>query len=123
MKRNIPKRGHTAGLYIVEHAQRKTNLRHRTKPKRILFSEGLKKRIEGFMSHQKWNPELIANRLNKESGFWLSHQTIYKWIWTAKHSKHEIMRTIKDYTSIYVIQDEDKNEIIPMINVASLLAQ
>ncbi len=40
------------------------------------------------MEYEKWSPELIAKRLSKESEVCVSHETIYKWIWTAKHSNH-----------------------------------
>ena len=48
LKRNIPKRGRTAGSYLCEHAQRKTDLRHSAKPKRISLDDPLKKRIAGL---------------------------------------------------------------------------
>jgi IS30 family transposase len=38
------------------------------------------------MKYEKWRPELIAKRLAKESEICVSHETIYKWIWTAKYS-------------------------------------
>lgn len=88
LKRNIPKRGSTAGLYIGEHAQVKTDKRHRDKTKRVYLSDALKKRIACLMTYEKWSPELISDRLAKESENCVSHETIYKWIWTAKHSNH-----------------------------------
>ncbi|TYC09225.1 IS30 family transposase [Bizionia gelidisalsuginis] len=88
LKRNTPGRGRTAGSYIAEHAQQKTEQRHCNKPKSILLTEALKKRIAGLMEYEKWSPELIAKRLSKESEVCVSHETIYKWIWTAKHSNH-----------------------------------
>ena len=97
LKRNTPKRGRTAGQYIGEHAQQKTDLRHCSKPKRILLTEELKKRIAELMQHEKWSPELIANRLAKEGEPRVSHETIYKWIWMAKHSNYaEYKRLYKD---------------------------
>ena len=88
LKRNIPKRGQTAGRYIGEHAQDKTDLRHSNKTKSFLLTDRLKKRIEGLLKYEKWSPELIAKRLTKESEACVSHETIYKWIWMAKHSNH-----------------------------------
>ena len=96
LKRNIPSRGRTAGRYIAEHAHKKTLVRHAVKPKQILLSEDLKKRIAGLMEHEKWSPELIAKRLAKESEHCVSHETIYKWIWTAKHSSHTKHRDYKN---------------------------
>ena len=88
LSRNIPKRGRTAGRYISKHAQKKTDCRHYSKPKRILLTQGMKRRISGLMKYEKWSPELIAKRLSKESETCVSHETIYKWIWMAKHSNH-----------------------------------
>jgi len=58
----------------------------------------LKKRIVGLLTYQKWSPELISKRLLKESEFCVSHETIYKWIWMAKHSNH---RDHKEYKKLY----------------------
>jgi IS30 family transposase len=98
LKRNIPKRGQTAGRYIGDHAQGKTDSRHSNKSKRVLLTEHLKRRIEGLMKYEKWSPELIAKRLSKESEQCVSHETIYKWIWMAKHSNH---RYHSDYKKLY----------------------
>ncbi|TLP77234.1 IS30 family transposase [Maribacter sp. ACAM166] len=86
--RNIPVRGRTAGSYIALHAQDKALKRHKVKPKQVLLTDALKKRISGLMEYEKWSPELIANRLAKESQESVSHETIYKWIWLSKHSNH-----------------------------------
>jgi IS30 family transposase len=95
LKRNIPGRGQTAGRYIADHAQRKTRERHRGKPKVIYLTESLKRRIADLMKHEKWSPELISRRLKKESETCVSHETIYQWIWTAKHSNHRKHRKYK----------------------------
>ena len=44
--------------------------------------------MAGSMKHQKWNPGLIAEHLAKEGGHYVCHETMYKWIWTAKHNNH-----------------------------------
>lgn len=98
LKRNIPKRGITAGEYIGEHAQAKTDHRHFNKQKKVFLSEDLKKRIESLLKYEKWSPELISKRLSKTSEECVSHETIYKWIWMAKHSNH---RDHADYKKLY----------------------
>jgi IS30 family transposase len=96
LKRNTPSRGRTAGVYIGGHAHNKTLYRHRTKHKQVDLSEALKRRIAGLLAYEKWSPELIAKRLSKESEHCVSHETIYKWIWIAKHSNHTKHREYKD---------------------------
>jgi IS30 family transposase len=91
LKRNIPSRGRTSGRYIVEHAQSKTDYRHSAKAKRILLDEGLKARIAALMENEKWSPEIIANSTDCP----VSHETIYKWIWVAKHSNHREHRVYR----------------------------
>jgi len=98
LKRNIPTRGQTAYRYVAEHAQHKTLYRHSTKPKPIKLTEQLKSRIANLMVHNKWSPELISKRFSKEGKACVSHETIYKWIWTAKHSHH---RKHKDYKNLH----------------------
>ena len=98
LKRNTPTRGRTAGQYIGEHAQGKTELRHLLKAKQVLFTGKLKERIAALMKHRKWSPELIAKRLAKEGEPCVSHETIYKWIWMAKHSNH---RDYAPYKRLY----------------------
>lgn len=98
LKRNMPRRGRTAGHYIGEHAQGRTDRRHSKKPKRIVLDAELKKRIEGLLKHEKWSPELISKRLAREREKCASHETIYRWIWTAKHSNH---RRHRGYKGLY----------------------
>jgi len=98
LKRNIPSRGQTANKYIAEHAQRKTSYRHLKKAKAVILNDTLKKRIAGLLTFEKWSPELIAKRLSKEGELCVSHETIYKWIWTAKHSNH---RKHSSYKNLY----------------------
>jgi IS30 family transposase len=50
------------------------------------------------MKYEKWSPELRAKRLAKESEICVSHETIYKWIWTAMHSNH---RDHDSYKKLY----------------------
>lgn len=98
LKRNVPARGRTAGRYIGEHAQRKTDYRHHNKAKTVLLTDKLKERIADLMMVQRWSPELIAKRLAKDGEPCISHETIYKWIWTAKHSHH---RTHIQYKNLH----------------------
>lgn len=86
LKRNIPKRGRGALEYHAKIAQRRTNIRHQTKPKHIKFSDDMKELARGFLQKQKYSPELIQVEGKKECGNFVSHETIYKWIWSGKVS-------------------------------------
>lgn len=95
LKRNIPKRGRTAKCYIAEHAQLKTDTRHAIKRKQVLLTEALKQQIASLLEHEKWSPELISKRLALNGENCVSHETIYKWIWAAKHSNHRKHKAYK----------------------------
>ena len=89
LKRNIAPRGRGAGVYSAINAQRKTKLRHKTKPKPYRFTEALKEQAREWLSIEKLSPELIAGRWAITNTSAVSHETLYKWIWTAKHSNKQ----------------------------------
>lgn len=89
LKRNIAQRGRGAGVYSAINAQRKTKLRHKTKPKPYRFNEDLKGQAREWLTVEKLSPELIAGRWAITNTSAVSHETIYKWIWTAKHSNKQ----------------------------------
>jgi IS30 family transposase len=98
LKRNVPKRGIGAGQYRAEQAQRKTILRHRNKPKVIKLDYQVKRYIIERLTQERLSPELIAVLGRKEFSDFVSHETIYKWIWACKQSKH---KEDADYHDLY----------------------
>jgi len=86
LKRNIPKRGRGALEYKAKNAQRRTDIRHHTKPKHIRFTDEMKIKSRGLLQVQKFSPELIHEQGKAELGDFVSHETLYKWIWKCKVS-------------------------------------
>jgi transposase, IS30 family len=84
LKRNVPKRGTGAKVYIANKAQLKTDMRHKIKPKQILFTAELKVEVYQKMTVDRWSPELISAQWKKEKKGGVSHETIYKFIWETK---------------------------------------
>ncbi len=95
LKRNVPKRGSGAKVYHAQKAQDKTEIRHKIKPKQILFTTELKSVVIQKMTERKLSPELISAewKINKQSG--VSHETIYKYIWKSKFSNKKDHRNVK----------------------------
>ncbi|MFN8167123.1 MAG: IS30 family transposase [Bacteroidia bacterium] len=86
IKRNTPQRGQGALVYKALNAQEKTHNRHRQKKKHIRFTEEMKSYCRTLLEQERYSPELIAVMgLNQFDDF-VSHETIYKWIWSGKHS-------------------------------------
>lgn len=83
--RNIAKRGRGSGVYAASNAQRKTDMRHQQKAKRIVFTQVLKDEVVERMSREKWSPELIYEQAKLVGRTMVSHESIYHWIWQCKH--------------------------------------
>lgn len=86
LERNVSKRGVGAKLYVASNAQKKTNVRHRIKPKRQRFSLEMKQQARKWLTVEKLSPEFIAVKGKQLMGDFVSHETIYQWIWTSKFS-------------------------------------
>ncbi len=81
LARNTAKRGRTSGNYLARNAQRRTDSRHKKKPKQVLLTTQMKERIASLLRFEKWSPELISKRLPLQGETCVSHETIYQWIW------------------------------------------
>ena len=86
LKRNTPKRGRGALEYRAENAQRRTIRRHQNKPKHISFTEVMKQTVRDQLQMEKYSPELICQDAKRNGKDFVSHETIYKWIWSKKFS-------------------------------------
>lgn len=95
LRRNIPKRGKGSLIYKATNAQKKTMNRHHTKAKHHRFTEEMKTRAREWLKEDKLSPELIAAKGKKEQGYFVSHETIYEWIWSGKHSHRRDRRKDK----------------------------
>ena len=89
LKRNVGSRGRGAGVYRTANAQRRTNLRHQEKPKRVIFTKPMKDWIVNRLQEDRWSPELISHQGKKTREYPLSHEWIYQWIWECKHTNHQ----------------------------------
>ena len=60
LKRNVPERGIGAKLYKADKARQKTEIRHKQKPKQVLFLDSLKVDVVKKMTVEKLSPELVS---------------------------------------------------------------
>jgi len=84
LSRNVATRGRYSKDYRPDTAQRKTTQRHHDKPKARRFIEVLKQQAMQWLEKEKLSPELISGRWKVQGIDGVSHETLYKWIWTAK---------------------------------------
>lgn len=86
LKRNSPQRGPSAGIYEPLKAQQRADQRHALKAKYVKFNVLMKDKIIHWLKFEKLSPELITVQGRKIYGDFISHETIYRWIWQMKHS-------------------------------------
>lgn len=85
-KRNINKRGRYAKIYNSQRAQSKVEKRHKLKTKHKRLEEWHLVYIRNKLKEDRWSPEYICERGRLEFGDFVSHETIYNYIWKCKHS-------------------------------------
>ena len=96
--RNTAKRGKTAGEYVADNAQRRTEQRHHSKPKVVKFSTQMKEQAVRWLSVEKWSPEIISVEGHKTGKCPMSIESLYQWIWQSKHGNKA---TDKPYKKMY----------------------
>jgi len=95
IKRNVPKRGQGAKIYVACKADAKTRYRHKSKKKQILLTPDLKSQMKEWMTIKRYSPELVSAQWSKDQIDGVSHETIYKFIWNCKHTNKRENRTFK----------------------------
>ncbi|MBX2965559.1 MAG: IS30 family transposase [Cyclobacteriaceae bacterium] len=86
LRRNTPQRGIGAKEYNPQKAQQKAERRHKDKNKHITFAEEMRRQIVKQLSVERLSPELITQVGRRDNPGFVSHETIYQWIWNMKHS-------------------------------------
>lgn len=86
LKRNTPLAGVGALQYKAKNAVRRTVLRHKYKPKRQTFTQEMKALCRTWLKNEKYSPALITVQGRKIIEDFVSHETIYRWIWRCKKS-------------------------------------
>lgn len=86
LRRNTPRGGLGSFTYWASNAQRRTDCRHRDKPKRSRFTKQMRELCRTWLTQEKYSPELISVCGKEALGDFVSHETIYKWIWRCKRS-------------------------------------
>jgi len=115
LRRNIAQKGQTAGTYKANNAQRKTKLRHQSKPKRILFTDKVKSIVAVQLKIDKWSPELISNTAKLKKFTTVSHERIYQWIWECKLTITRRKKLYRKLNESLIHREDSENEAIERI--------
>ena len=86
LRRNkIPYRSRLSS-YLAANAHQRAQRHHARKPKRRRFSRLMKEYIRRWLQSERLSPELITVRGKCFLGDFVSHETIYQWLWMLKKS-------------------------------------
>ncbi len=91
IKRNCDARN---GNYSMELAQRKADKRKAEKRHKEVLTEQMKKRIIKLLKNG-YSPEQIAGRSRLDGISMVSHETIYRWIWSDKRSGGKLHKYLR----------------------------
>lgn len=86
--------------YVAAEAHRKTLRRHQNKRKHVRLSGYMKDYIRLWLRKDRLSPELITVRGRRYFHQFVSHETIYQWLWMLKRSskkKHASDRHLYKY--------------------------
>lgn len=90
LRRNTRSTGPGAKVYDAEFAHRQANRRRAEYYPHRRFTLQMKDWIAHLLVEEKLSPELITQRGRKEFGYFVSHETIYTWIWEMKKSTRQV---------------------------------
>ena len=79
----------TAKGYDANEAQKRRTLKHMIKPKQARFDWYQMLYIRSTLINDRYSPELISVMGKAVFGNFVSHETIYKWIWRSKQQYRE----------------------------------
>jgi len=83
LQRNSDKR---CGEYRHDLAQRKCDERHRSKPKKLRFTDQVKQHVDKWLA-EDFSPEQITGRAKHDNIDCVSHERIYQYVWQDKKDK------------------------------------
>jgi len=86
LKRNSDGR---SGEYRHDLAQKKANIRHKEKPKKIYFTNEVKSNVDELLK-EDYSPEQIVGTLKKQGKATVSVERIYQYVWLDKKQKGDL---------------------------------
>lgn len=96
LSRNVNNRGKHANIYDSKRAGEKAQKRHKDKHKYRRLEKWHIEYMRDKLRNERWSPEYISERAKLEYGDFVSHETLYKYIWKCKHSNSRKLRKDKD---------------------------
>lgn len=81
--------------YKAQRAQEKAHARYISKPKHIKFTTHMREQIANWLQVEKLSPELISVKGKLIDSDFVSHETIYRWIWEMKYNYQRENRPFK----------------------------
>jgi IS30 family transposase len=86
--------------YNPERAQTETFLRHRSKRKHTVWTPSIERYVRAKLK-QEWSPEQISGRMRREREDGISHETIYRYVYTNKANGGRLYRHLRHRNRTY----------------------
>lgn len=96
LRRNTRKAGPGAKVYSAEYAQWCVKRRNEERYPNHRFTDSMRWQIKHWMENEKLSPELITQRGRQMYKDFVSHETIYQWLWAAKVSQRSADTPFRD---------------------------
>lgn len=91
---------HAGKRYDADIAQQKADQRKEEKPKAIRFTDEMKQEVKNKIENH-WTPELISHRARSKGRDFVSHETIYLWIYDQAERRSTAQGTEHPYAKLY----------------------
>ncbi len=83
-----------SGKYKADLAQRKSEKRHKDKPRLVRFNSDIRHQVEQLIARQH-SPEQVVGKMRKQGSECVSHETIYQHIWQDKKSGGQLHKHLR----------------------------
>ena len=92
--------------YNAELAQVISSKRHKNKVKRFSLTKSIEKYIRTKLK-EDWSPEQIAGRMKRDTGVYVVHETIYRYIYTNKKNGGKLYKYLRHKNKKYHCRTKD----------------
>lgn|GEM_PF-1334457 len=106
LRRNCDQRD---GSYWPDLAQRKANVRHKSKPKRRRFTANIEACVREKLEAD-YSPEQIAGGAARKGTKYVSHEHIYKLVWDDNKQGGKLYRHMRTRIEHYAKRDSPKGK-------------
>ena len=100
ISRELQRNSFNSSYYVPDKAQAETFLRHKKKSKHEVITKVIERYIRKHLKLE-WSPEQIGGRMQLDKGFFVSHETIYRFIYANKSNGGTLYKYLRHKNKKY----------------------